>query len=88
MAFVLCVADPGDAIERDDEVLPHAALALEDAPAGGGEAVIAAAPLALAFDPAPVDEAVGLEAVERGVERSDMERDRAVDRWSISRPMS
>src|SRR5204863_7845830 len=70
--------DLRDAVQRDEERVPHAALAGQCLATGAGELVIAAAALAGALDPAPFDPAAIFEAVERGVERRDVEADRPV----------
>src|SRR5258706_5823574 len=71
------MADSGDAVERQEERVPDAALLREHLPARSGEAVVAAAALPGALDPAPVDQPLVFEAVEGRVERRGMERDRA-----------
>jgi hypothetical protein len=67
------MADAGDPVQRREEGVPAAALVVEDFLAGGGEAVEAAAARARLLDPAALDEAAALEAIERRVERGDME---------------
>src|SRR5262245_7469253 len=65
--------DSRDEAHRLDERFPGLALAGEDAPALGREAVEAAPPLAGLLDPAAAQPAALLEAVEQGVERRDVE---------------
>src|SRR5438445_3042475 len=72
------MTNPGHAIERDDEGLPDVALAREHFLPGSGEAVVTAAPLSGALDPAAFNEALVFEPVERGIERRDVEADGAV----------
>src|SRR6478736_2787972 len=72
------VADPGHAVERDKEGVPHAALPRQGGAAGLRQAVVAAPPLAGLLHPASFDQAAILELVQRRVERRDMEIDRAV----------
>ena len=67
-----------DTIERQEEGLPHRALARENLPSGRGQLVVAPPPLARALDPSTVDEALVLEPVQRGIERRDVEVDGAV----------
>src|SRR5262249_76098 len=71
-----------DAADGRDERLPARALLGEDlAPGrgpGGGEAVVAAAPLTGLLDPGPGQPAAALQAVEQRVQRGDGVRDDAV----------
>src|SRR5262249_34832149 len=71
------MADPRNAIERGEKVLPDAALLREHLAACGGQPVVAAAALAGALDPAALDQAAVLEAIERGVERGGVKGDGA-----------
>src|SRR5262245_46804257 len=68
--------ESGDAIEREEELLPDRAFAGEALVAGGRQAVVAAAPLAGLLDPSPLQESVVLEAVEGRVERGDVVAER------------
>ena len=72
------MANPRDAIERHEEGLPDVALAGEHFLPGGGETVVAPAPLAGALHPAAFDEALVFEPIQRGIERRDVEADGAV----------
>src|SRR5688572_5533175 len=65
--------DPRDEPDRLDEALPRLALARERAPPVGGERVEAAPPLPRLLDPAPLQPATLLEAVEQWVQRGDVE---------------
>ena len=67
------MADARHAVQRGEERAPAAALRIERTLAVGGEAVKAAAPGSGFLDPAAVNEAAALEAVQRGVERRDVE---------------
>ena len=67
------VADAGDLAERRDEAGPVLALRGEHLPAGLGDPVVAAPPLAGLLDPAAADPAPRFEAIERGVERGQRE---------------
>src|SRR5215471_12153364 len=71
------MADPRHAIERSEQRVPAPALAVQHLLAVGGDAIEAAAPRAGAFDPFALDEAATFEAVEGGIERGDVELDRA-----------
>src|SRR5690242_15278302 len=66
-------ADACDLPEGGDEPRPVGALIREYFAAGLGDAVIAAPPLAGAFDPAPADPPAIFQAVQRGVERGERE---------------
>src|SRR5690349_14576154 len=68
--------NPRDAIQRREKVLPDVALAGERLAPAPRELVIAAPALAGALDPAPFDQAAVLEAVQRRIERCDVEGDR------------
>src|SRR5262245_39508526 len=72
------VLHPGELAERGDEAGPVGALLGEDAPAGLGDAVVTAAALARLLDPAPLDPAAILHAVERRVERGEREPEAAI----------
>ena len=63
----------GHLAERRDEPAPVFALFRQDRAAGLGDAVVAAPALAGLLDPASLDPAAVLEAVERGVERRERE---------------
>src|SRR5215831_5356812 len=66
-----------DAIHRLDEGPPDAALLPENSPAGGRDPVIAAPPLPGLLHPAALHEAARFETIQQGVERRDVERERA-----------
>src|SRR5262249_958249 len=68
----------GHAVDGGDEVVPDALPLLEDGTALGREAVVAAAALARLLDPAALDEAALLEAIEERVEGGDVEAEDAV----------
>src|SRR5690242_11571574 len=72
------IADPRDAVDGGDEVLPALALRLERRAASGREAVEASPALAGFLDPAPDDPAALLESIEQGIERRDMEHEHAL----------
>src|SRR5215213_2587863 len=65
--------DTRNAADRGDELAPATALRRQDLFARGGQAVIAPPPLARLLDPAPLDPAALLQAVEQRVERGDVE---------------
>src|SRR5262245_65678303 len=65
--------DPCDAIDRVGDVPRRLALGLEHLLAGGGQAIVAAAALPAFLDPAPLNPAARLEAIEQRVERGDAE---------------
>src|SRR5581483_1277566 len=67
------MAEPRDAVQRRDEGAPAPALLRERFSALDGQAVEAAAARVGPLHPSPFDEAAALEAVERRVERRDME---------------
>lgn len=64
----------GHALQGLEEGAPDAALLGKHASPGGRETVVPAAPLARLFQPAADDEPAFLEAVERRVERRNVER--------------
>src|SRR6185503_13432904 len=64
---------PGDAADRPGELAPGAALRGQHLRAGRGQAVIAAPALAGLLDPAALDPAALLEAVEQRIEGGDAE---------------
>src|SRR5215471_8933243 len=68
MACPLGVLDAGNLAEGGDETAPVGPLLRQDAAPGFRDAVMATAPLAGLFNPAPLDPAAVLEAVQRGVE--------------------
>src|SRR6476659_7253618 len=70
-------SDACHAIEGDEERVPEAALARQHLASLAGDPVVAAAALAALFDPASLDQPAGLQPVERGVERRNVEADRA-----------
>src|SRR5262249_31320238 len=61
----------GDAVDRRDELAPGAALRFEHAGAGGRQPVVAPAALPRLLDPAALNPAAFLEAIEQRVERRD-----------------
>src|SRR6476660_9377243 len=67
------MADAGDAIQGREERAPAPALRVEDLLPGRGEPVEAAPAHAGLFDPFALDEPAALEAVERRIERRDVE---------------
>ena len=70
--------DAGDLTQRGDESPPLLALRLEDALPRVGDAVVAASALPGPLHPAPANQPALFEAIERGVERSEREAERAV----------
>src|SRR4030095_16952402 len=74
----LGVTDSGDAVERLDELVPEAALALQHLAAFRGQAIEAAAALSALLDPAALDPPSSLESVQHGIERRDLKADRTV----------
>src|SRR4051812_27205612 len=89
------MAQPRDADQRVDEGVPAGAALRQDAPAAGGDAVVALAALACALDPSPLDQPPGLHAIEERVERGGVECEDAVralldqlgDLVSVPRPL-
>src|SRR5439155_24908006 len=71
------MTDPCHAVEGQEERFPDGPLLEEHLATGGGEPVIAAAPLAGAFYPAAFDQPLVFEAIERGVQRRGVKSDRA-----------
>src|SRR5262245_10697711 len=71
------LAQPRDAVEGREEAVPAAALTEERLFTLRGETVETPTPLAALLDPAPLDQAAALEAVEDRVERGDVELQRA-----------
>src|SRR4051812_2775963 len=78
MAMASGGANLRDAVQRREEVVPDAALARERVPAGAGQLVVAPPALSLPLDPPAFDQAAILEAIERRIERGDVEVDGAV----------
>src|SRR5262245_42603042 len=76
-ALQLGMVDPRQQAHRLYERLPVIALPGEHAPAFGGEAVEAAAPLAGLLGPPALQPAALLEPVEQGIERRDVELEAA-----------
>src|SRR5580765_671889 len=70
--------DPRDAVQRREERAPASALRCQHLLSSGGETVEALPPLTALLDPAALNEAAAFEAVQRGVERRDVELKRAV----------
>src|SRR5262245_58331120 len=73
----LCMIEPGDTVDRGDEVLPPAALGREDLAPRGRQPVVAAAPLAGLLDPLAPDPAALLEPVQQRIEGRNAEAQRA-----------
>src|SRR4029079_4432541 len=71
------IFDSSDAADRLDELAPGVALGLEHLGAGRGEPVVAAPALAGLLDPAALDPAALLEAVEERIQMSDTEAEAA-----------
>src|SRR5688500_9145352 len=69
--------DLRDRGDRADELLPRLFVLLEHAAAFGREVVEAPPPLAGLLDPAPLEPAALLEAIEQRVQRRDVELDLA-----------
>src|SRR5437870_13552234 len=69
--------ESGDAIDSADELAPAVALLGEDGGASRRELVVAAAALARLLDPAPLNPAALLEAVEQRIQRRDAEAEHA-----------
>src|SRR5690349_20637770 len=67
------MAEPRDAVDRGDELAPARTLRLERLAAGGGELVVALAPLPRLLHPAADDPAAVLHLVQQRVERGDVE---------------
>jgi hypothetical protein len=59
--------------DRSNKVAPIAALSRKHFPAGSGESVITPAPLAGFFDPATADPSAAFQAIQEGIERTDIE---------------
>ena len=78
MALVVTHADAGDAVQGREERAPAPALGVEDLLARGRQPVEAAPAHAGLLDPVALDQAAALEAVERRVQRRDVELQRAV----------
>src|SRR6266850_5469625 len=68
---------PRDPVHRLDERRPGALLPAEHLPPRGRQLVVAAAALRRLLDPATLDEPPRLEAIEKGIERGDVEAERA-----------
>src|SRR2546423_6064185 len=77
-AFQSGMADPRDAVQRREERVPAAALRIERRPTVDGQPIETPPPCASLLDPPAVNQPAVFEAVERGVERRDVERERAV----------
>src|SRR6266571_7737197 len=68
----------GDPVDRPDEVPPFVTLRGKHLPAVGGQPVVASPPLSGFLDPAAIDPAALLQPVEEGIERGDVEAQRAL----------
>src|SRR5215218_8687714 len=68
-----CMLGLRDVANGGDEALPSRALDCQDLAAGRGQPVIAAAPLASLLDPATLNPAALLQAIEQRIERGDAE---------------
>src|SRR5262245_33166982 len=94
-AFQSGMADLDDAVDGGGEALPALALLGEDAPAGGGDAVVAAPALAGLLDPPSLEPAALFQLVEERIEGGDLETDGAVglalghlaDLVAVARPL-
>ena len=78
MAISSCMSDACHAIEGDEKRVPDTALAREHLASLAGDPVVAAPTLAAFLDPASGDQSAVLQAVERRVERRNVEVDRAL----------
>src|SRR5687767_11931564 len=67
--------EPGDTIQAEKERFPDAALAREHLPARRGEPIVAAPTLPRLLDPAPLDQPLFFEPVQRRIERGDVKAD-------------
>src|SRR3989441_2627659 len=72
------MANPSDAIQRQEERVPRRTLCRERFSARAREAVVAPTPLSRTLDPAPVDQALVFKAIERRVQRRGVKGDGAV----------
>src|SRR5262245_63016856 len=72
------MTDPRDAIERREQRVPASPLAVQHLLTVGGDAVEAASPRAGPLDPLALNQPAAFEAVERRIERRDVELERAV----------
>src|SRR6202008_4581975 len=66
------MTDPRHAVERREQRVPAAALAVEHLLAFGGDAIEPPPPRAGALDPLAVNQSAALEAIEGRVERRDV----------------
>jgi hypothetical protein len=72
------MAEPDHAVERAKELLPDVALAREDAPTFGRDAVLAPAAAGGPLAPPPFDPAAAFQAIQQGIERRHLKADGAV----------
>src|SRR6187551_2217388 len=72
-----CMLGLRDPLHRLDEGGPGAAPLAQRLPAVGGEPVVAAASLRRPLDPAALDQSLCFEPVEQGIQRGDVEAQRA-----------
>src|SRR5262249_56797158 len=71
------MGNTGEIADQREELSPLAALGGEHVAAARGDAVIATAALVRTLNPPPLHQSALLELVERGVERGEVERQRA-----------
>src|SRR5262249_34713680 len=71
------ILHPGEIPNQREELPPLLTLRLEHLSALRGDLVVAPPPLARLLDPAPLNPLAFFELVERGVERGEVERERA-----------
>src|SRR3989442_6419458 len=72
------MANPSDAIQRQEERVPRRTLCRERFSARARQAIVAPTPLSRTLDPAPVDQALVFEAIERRIQRGSVKGDGAV----------
>src|SRR6266850_613180 len=77
-AFQSGMANAGHTVQRGDERLPAPALRVERGLALGGQTVKAPAAYSGPLDPAALNQAAALQAIERRIQRRDVELERAV----------
>src|SRR5262245_12270532 len=73
-----CLAEIRHQVQRLEKLAPDAAANAQDPAAGGGEPVVALAPLAGLLDPASRDPALLLELVEQRIKRRRLEMEPAL----------
>src|SRR5262249_19316467 len=69
--------NPGDQVDRFDELTPPGALLRQDVFARGRQTIVTAAALPRLFDPAAANPVPFLESIEQRIKRSDVESNRA-----------